>query len=259
MARSALLLIALVCVVLLPALCLAEKVVPSTEHHRVVSPEFGPENVTQHSGTIDSAIAPFRSFTPCLHNDLTHSTKTVGAGYITINGTYANGTHLFFWMFESRSRPSTDPLIVWLTGGTPTHHALVLATHTLIKPPSISPHFVLQAPAALRCSLCSPYVHDRTPSLARSGTSADTCHTVLTLNRSLRVRRKTVPSPWSQTSRSSATPTAGTRSPTSCTSTSPSAPVRRHRPTSPRYTLTRGSSRCLTINWRSPLHRFLLR
>jgi hypothetical protein len=39
-------------------------------------------------------------------------------------------------MFESRSRPSTDPLIVWLTGGTLAHHALVLATHTLIEPPS---------------------------------------------------------------------------------------------------------------------------
>jgi carboxypeptidase C (cathepsin A) len=32
-------------------------------------------------------------------------------------------------MFESRSKPSTDPLIVWLTGGTPTRHALVLVTH----------------------------------------------------------------------------------------------------------------------------------
>jgi hypothetical protein len=40
------------------------------------------------------------------------------AGYITINGTYEDGTHLFFWMFESRSKPATDPLIVWLTGGT---------------------------------------------------------------------------------------------------------------------------------------------
>jgi len=49
--------------------------------------ELGPDNVTQHSG------------------------------YITINGTYENGTHLFFWMFESRSSPKTDPLVIWLTGG----------------------------------------------------------------------------------------------------------------------------------------------
>eukprot|EP01119_Soliformovum_irregulare_P019398 TRINITY_DN612_c0_g1_i1.p1 TRINITY_DN612_c0_g1~~TRINITY_DN612_c0_g1_i1.p1 ORF type:complete len:443 (-),score=117.82 TRINITY_DN612_c0_g1_i1:41-1369(-) len=39
------------------------------------------------------------------------------AGYITVDGTYENGTHLFYWFFESRSKPSTDPLIIWLTGG----------------------------------------------------------------------------------------------------------------------------------------------
>jgi len=56
--------------------------------HRIHSPiGLGPDNVTQHSG------------------------------YITINGTVGNGAHLFFWMFESRSNPSKDPLIVWLTGG----------------------------------------------------------------------------------------------------------------------------------------------
>jgi carboxypeptidase C (cathepsin A) len=48
---------------------------------------WGPEPVTQHSG------------------------------YITVRGTPKNGTHLFYWMFESRSNPSTDPFLVWLTGG----------------------------------------------------------------------------------------------------------------------------------------------
>ncbi|KAL6074662.1 Carboxypeptidase [Balamuthia mandrillaris] len=58
------------------------------KHHRLHSPQgIGPDNVTQHSG------------------------------YITINGTYHNGSHLFFWMFESRSKPSSDPLVLWLTGG----------------------------------------------------------------------------------------------------------------------------------------------
>lgn len=28
-----------------------------------------------------------------------------------------NDTKYFFWMFESRSEPSTDPLLIWLTGG----------------------------------------------------------------------------------------------------------------------------------------------
>jgi serine carboxypeptidase-like clade 4 len=55
--------------------------------HKIWEPKFGPDNVTQH------------------------------AGYITVNGTYDNGTHLFFWMFESRKNPKNDPLIIWLTGG----------------------------------------------------------------------------------------------------------------------------------------------
>jgi len=55
--------------------------------HRIFSPQLGPDNVTQHSG------------------------------YIAINGTYENGAHLFFWMFESRSNPAKDPLLMWLTGG----------------------------------------------------------------------------------------------------------------------------------------------
>ena len=28
-----------------------------------------------------------------------------------------SGTHLFYWMFESRNKPASDPLILWLTGG----------------------------------------------------------------------------------------------------------------------------------------------
>ena len=35
------------------------------------------------------------------------------AGYVSVNG----GAHnLFYWMFESRSSPQTDPLILWLSG-----------------------------------------------------------------------------------------------------------------------------------------------
>jgi len=57
------------------------------KEHRIFEPHLGPDNVTQHSG------------------------------YITVNGTYDNGVHLFYWMFESRSKPATDPFIIWLTGG----------------------------------------------------------------------------------------------------------------------------------------------
>ena len=35
------------------------------------------------------------------------------SGYLDV----AVGTKYFFWMFESRSKPSTDPLVLWLTGG----------------------------------------------------------------------------------------------------------------------------------------------
>jgi hypothetical protein len=51
---AALMIALLVCAVatLLPAVCTADKVIPSAEHHRVVTPDFGPENVTQHSGTL---------------------------------------------------------------------------------------------------------------------------------------------------------------------------------------------------------------
>jgi len=39
------------------------------------------------------------------------------SGYITVAGSPQNGTHLYYWFFESRSQPATDPLILWLTGG----------------------------------------------------------------------------------------------------------------------------------------------
>jgi len=35
------------------------------------------------------------------------------SGYLDV----AVGTQYFFWMFESRSKPSSDPLVLWLTGG----------------------------------------------------------------------------------------------------------------------------------------------
>eukprot|EP01112_Ceratiomyxa_fruticulosa_P024071 TRINITY_DN954_c0_g1_i5.p1 TRINITY_DN954_c0_g1~~TRINITY_DN954_c0_g1_i5.p1 ORF type:complete len:445 (+),score=63.00 TRINITY_DN954_c0_g1_i5:186-1520(+) len=61
---------------------------PHTSPQNPIDPyQFGPENVTQH------------------------------IGYITVSGTQNNGSHLFYWMFESRNNPKTDPLILWLTGG----------------------------------------------------------------------------------------------------------------------------------------------
>jgi len=36
-------------------------------------------------------------------------------GYIPVNSTY--NANLFYWMFESQGNPSTDPVVLWMTGG----------------------------------------------------------------------------------------------------------------------------------------------
>ena len=38
------------------------------------------------------------------------------SGYINFNGVLGEKSY-FFWLLESRSNPSTDPLVIWLTGG----------------------------------------------------------------------------------------------------------------------------------------------
>lgn len=38
-----------------------------------------------------------------------------GAGYVTIDS--ATDKNYFYWYFNSRSKPSTDPVILWMTGG----------------------------------------------------------------------------------------------------------------------------------------------
>lgn len=47
-------------------------------------------------------------------------------GYVEVNKTH--GVHLYYWFFESRSKPSTDPLVVWLTGGPGCSSMLALLT-----------------------------------------------------------------------------------------------------------------------------------
>jgi len=41
--------------------------------------------------------------------------STQYTGYVTVNETF--GVDLFYWFCESLSKPSTDPLVMWLTGG----------------------------------------------------------------------------------------------------------------------------------------------
>jgi len=42
---------------------------------------------------------------------------TQRSGYISVNQADQNDGHIFYWLFESRSNPSTDPLVLWMTGG----------------------------------------------------------------------------------------------------------------------------------------------
>merc|ERR1712166_266191 len=39
------------------------------------------------------------------------------SGYYTIDEANKTNQNYFYWMFESRSAPKTDPLVLWLTGG----------------------------------------------------------------------------------------------------------------------------------------------
>lgn len=47
-------------------------------------------------------------------------------GYMDLNETH--GVNYFYWFFESREKPSTDPLVVWLTGGPGCSSMLALLT-----------------------------------------------------------------------------------------------------------------------------------
>lgn len=58
-------------------------------------------------GEAPTTAGEFSSPTLCDSSVKQHS------GYINV----AEGSDYFFWMFESRSTPSSDPLVLWLTGG----------------------------------------------------------------------------------------------------------------------------------------------
>eukprot|EP00694_Reclinomonas_americana_P006486 EC796759.1.p1 GENE.EC796759.1~~EC796759.1.p1 ORF type:complete len:195 (+),score=69.69 EC796759.1:42-626(+) len=46
---------------------------------------------------------------------LAQMAETQYTGYVQVNA--QKDANLFFWLFQSRNKPSTDPLVLWMTGG----------------------------------------------------------------------------------------------------------------------------------------------
>jgi serine carboxypeptidase-like clade 4 len=70
---------------------------------------------------VSAALYPsFRKGSPRQPSPLVNLPPGVAAvqqhyGYINVNAEY--NANLFYWMFESQSKPSTDPVVLWMTGG----------------------------------------------------------------------------------------------------------------------------------------------
>lgn len=76
------------------------------------------QGLSDNDGEIVVSIAPSFIPKPGLVTDLPGYGKTREkqlAGHLSVNETC--GDYLFFWLFESQSDPSTDPLVIWLNGG----------------------------------------------------------------------------------------------------------------------------------------------
>jgi len=62
-----------------------------------------------------AAPSPAQSFSGTVTSTLAPGPERSFSGYIKVNET--RDAHLFHWFFPSRSDPSTDPVVIWLTGG----------------------------------------------------------------------------------------------------------------------------------------------
>ncbi|KAJ6621796.1 serine carboxypeptidase [Mycena sp. CBHHK59/15] len=84
-------------------------------------PSFGEQHVLDVNDMEDDAVIYEHVFHPAFTDySLRVKKPTICddsvkqySGYLDI----AQDKHLFFWFFESRSSPSTDPLVMWLNGG----------------------------------------------------------------------------------------------------------------------------------------------
>ncbi|KAJ6584134.1 serine carboxypeptidase [Mycena vulgaris] len=82
---------------------------PSLDQQQVLGLNGGDATIYEHVSHPAFAGYSLRLMKPTLCDD---SVKQY-SGYLDI----AEGKHLFFWFFESRSSPSSDPLVMWLNGG----------------------------------------------------------------------------------------------------------------------------------------------
>mmetsp|Transcript_62492 Transcript_62492/g.140927 ORF Transcript_62492/g.140927 Transcript_62492/m.140927 type:complete len:484 (-) Transcript_62492:85-1536(-) len=85
---------------------------PPADAQLVVQPAIGDADISQELPLEEEGPAPsltLQSPTVCDSSVKQH------AGYFKIPGT--SNTEYFFWLFESRGNPETDPLVMWLTGG----------------------------------------------------------------------------------------------------------------------------------------------
>uniref|UniRef100_M4BFJ1 RxLR effector candidate protein n=1 Tax=Hyaloperonospora arabidopsidis (strain Emoy2) TaxID=559515 RepID=M4BFJ1_HYAAE len=67
---------------------------------------------TTHAVTKGTSV---NSTTPTTNESVFCGLTTQDSGYVKLPNTVDD--HYFYWYFESRSNPSTDPLVLWLTGG----------------------------------------------------------------------------------------------------------------------------------------------
>ncbi|GMI25104.1 hypothetical protein TrRE_jg3542, partial [Triparma retinervis] len=76
--------------------------------------KFGGGNSAKKVMKLLTILAAALAVTPCTA-DAPDGPESVynDAGYISVG----SSKNLFYWMFESRNDPSTDPVILWMSGG----------------------------------------------------------------------------------------------------------------------------------------------
>lgn len=78
---------------------------------RTVTPSQAQQVLVEEPGPLSQTSTLTTGVPACDPSVRQHS------GYVAFKGWDGTDKRYFFWMFESRSRPSEDPLVIWLQGG----------------------------------------------------------------------------------------------------------------------------------------------